>query len=78
MAGFLGFGNYDKPGKGVGKDEPQKHAFFYFFELYFRKFWKIIEANLLFSFSACLFGAELLLLIGFGKNPGLPISLFCR
>lgn len=77
MAGFLGFGNYDKPGKGVAKDEPQKHAFFYFFELYFRKFWKIIEANLLF-FVFCLpfLVLSFLLLIGFGKNPGASYLAF--
>ena len=37
---------YFKPGKGVEKDEPEKHAFFKFFELFFRKFWKYLEVNL--------------------------------
>ena len=37
---------YYKPGKGVEKDEPEKKAFFRFFELYGRKFWKYIEVNL--------------------------------
>lgn len=46
--GFLGIGNYNKPGPGVSKDEPQKKGFFLFFELYFRKFWKLMEANMLF------------------------------
>lgn len=53
MAGFLGIGNYSKPGPGVSKDEPQKHGFFVFFELYFRKFWKLIEINMLF-FICCV------------------------
>jgi uncharacterized membrane protein YesL len=53
MAGFLGIGNYAKLGPGVGKDEPQKHSFFLFFELYFRKFWKLIEINMLF-FICCI------------------------
>lgn len=48
MAGFLGFGNYAKPGQGVGKDEPQKNSFVVFFEIYIRKFWKLIEINILF------------------------------
>lgn len=48
MAGFFGIGNFTKPGPGVSKDEPQKFAFFRFFELYFRKFWKLIELNLLY------------------------------
>lgn len=53
MAGFLGFGNYSKPGRGVSKDEPQKNSFFLFFELYFRKFWKLIEVNMLY-FVLCI------------------------
>lgn len=47
--GFLGLGNYAKPGKGVSKNEPEKKRFFLFFELWFRKFWKIIQVNLLYS-----------------------------
>ena len=39
---------YFKPGKGVEKDAPQKNAFFHFFELYGRKFWRFIELNLIF------------------------------
>lgn len=46
--GFLGFGNYAKPGKGVKKEESQKKRFFLFFELFFRKFSKMIQLNLLF------------------------------
>lgn len=37
--------NYDKPGKGVSKNEPEKRGFFRFFELYFRSFWKLISAQ---------------------------------
>ena len=36
---------YDKPGKGVSKNEPEKRGFFRFFELYFRNFWKLISAQ---------------------------------
>lgn len=39
---------YYKPGKGVEKDAPEKNAFFKFFELYGRKFWRFIEVNLIF------------------------------
>lgn len=46
--GFLGFGNYNKPGPGVNKDEPPKAAPVRFFEIFFRKFTKLIQANLLF------------------------------
>lgn len=37
--------NYDKPGKGVSKNEPEKRGFFRFFELYFHNFWKLISAQ---------------------------------
>lgn len=39
---------YYKPGKGVEKDAPEKNAFFKFFELYGRKFWRFLEVNLIF------------------------------
>jgi len=48
MANFFGMGNYAKPGSGISKDEPQKYSFFLFFELYFRKFWKLCEINILY------------------------------
>lgn len=47
---FLGlFGNYDKPGPGVNKDEPPKAAPIRFFEIFFRKFSKLVQLNLIFS-----------------------------
>ena len=46
--GFLGLGNYSKPGKGVRKDEPKKKRFFLFFEIYFRKFFNLLKLNLLY------------------------------
>ncbi len=48
MAGMFGFLNPNKPGAGVAKDAPQKKAFFHFFEVYFRKFWNLMVANLLY------------------------------
>lgn len=48
MAGFFGLFDYTKPGKGVEKNEPKKSRFVYFFELFFRKFWKLIQLNLLY------------------------------
>ncbi len=38
--------NYEKPGKGVSKNEPTKRGFFRFFELYIRNFWKLMSAEL--------------------------------
>lgn len=49
MAGFFGFFDYSKPGPGVSKDEPQKHGFFVFFEVFQRKFFNLIKLNMLFS-----------------------------
>jgi len=46
--GFLGFGNYAKEGPGVYKSAVQKRRFFVFFDIYFRKFWKILSVNLVF------------------------------
>lgn len=43
------FGGYNKPGPGVSKNEPEKKSFFKFFELYFRKFWKLMVASALYS-----------------------------
>ena len=45
---FFGLFNYSKPGPGVDKNAPKKKRFFLFFELFFRKFWKLIQLNLLF------------------------------
>ena len=48
MGGFLGFGNYEKPGKGVGKNEREKKRFFQFFDLFFRKLGRLVQLNLLY------------------------------
>ena len=46
---FLGlFGNYDKPGPGVDKDEPKKAAPVRFFEILWRKLSKLVQLNLTF------------------------------
>lgn len=53
MAGIFGLFDYTKPGPGVSKHEPQKYRFFVFFEIFFRKFWRIIAINALYLLS-CL------------------------
>lgn len=45
---FNFFSSYNKPGPGVEKDEPPKAAPIRFFEIYFRKFGKLLQANLIF------------------------------
>lgn len=44
--------SFDKPGKGIDKDAPEKRSFFRFFDIFFRKFWKLISVNLLYLVTA--------------------------
>lgn len=48
MAGMFSFLDTSKPGPGVSKNAPQKKRFFLFWELYARKVWKLVLANLLY------------------------------
>lgn len=48
MAGFFGFFDYTKPGKGVRKDEPAKTGVALYFDILLRRFWKLISLNLLY------------------------------
>lgn len=48
MAGFFGLFDYSKPGPGVRKDEPEKPRFIQFWALFVRKFWKLVQLNLLY------------------------------
>jgi uncharacterized membrane protein YesL len=45
--------NYGKSGPGIAKNAPKKRSFFRFWELFFRKFWKLIELNLI-TFLFCV------------------------
>ncbi len=49
MAGFFGMFNYNKEGPGVDKNAPQKRGAVVFFEIFGRKFWKLLIAALLYS-----------------------------
>lgn len=42
------FFNYDKAGPGVDKNAPKKKGIFLYAELFFRKFWLLIKANMLY------------------------------
>jgi len=42
------FQRYNKPGPGVDENAPQRRSFFHFLELFFRKFGKLIQLNLLY------------------------------
>lgn len=50
MAGFFGRFDPTKEGPGVRKDAPKKKAFFVFFEIYFRNFFKFFSINLVYVF----------------------------
>ncbi|MDF2686801.1 MAG: hypothetical protein K0S55_1984, partial [Clostridia bacterium] len=52
MAGFLS-PNYDKEGKGIGKDEVKKPGYIRFFKVFTGRFWQIIMLNVIYVF-ACL------------------------
>lgn len=47
------FNGYLKEGPGVRKDEPKKKPFFQFFDIYFKRFWKLIILNMLY-FVCCI------------------------
>ena len=53
MAGFFGFFDFEKAGKGVNKNEPKKYRFFLFFEYLSIRFWKLATLNMLYI-AACL------------------------
>ena len=42
------FFNFDRPGPGIDKDAPKKKGIFLYFELFFRKFWILAKANMLY------------------------------
>lgn len=44
---------FTKPGPGVSKNAPQKRRVIVFFEVFFRKFWKLLQLNFLFV-AACI------------------------
>lgn len=48
-------GNFAKPGPGVDKDVPKKKGIFLFIEIFLRKFWNIIHANVLYFTASILF-----------------------
>ena len=49
MAGFFGLFDYTKPGPGVPKNAPPKSRPKIFFAVFTRKFWKLIQVNLLYT-----------------------------
>lgn len=81
MPGIFGFFDYTKEGKGVYPDEPPKAPVVAFFSILGRKFWKIIQINLMyliFSLPAIIVSV---LLATFAINwlfPGLTVEALAR
>ena len=50
---IFGLHDYEKAGSGISKNAPKKKPFFAFIELYFRKFWKLIQLNII-TFLFCI------------------------
>lgn len=46
--------NYDKPGRGVEKDEPEKSAVMNFFTIFFRRLSKFVQLNFIFMIPCAL------------------------
>lgn len=46
------FNGYTKEGPGVDKNAPKKKGIFLYMELFSRKFWKLIQANLLYTIAS--------------------------
>lgn len=63
------FNGYMKEGPGVSKNEPEKHRFFLFFELFGRKFSKLIQLNLMLF--VCLIPLLLGLYLSLSFNPSI-------
>lgn len=78
MAGFFGFINYNKEGKGVNPEDLERGPLPTFFGILGRKFWKLIPINLLYV----IFSLPALVLAFFGSSylvqaifPGLDMTL---
>ena len=46
-------GGFTKPGPGIDKNAPKKKGIFLYFEIFFRKFWKLMQLNMIY-FLFCL------------------------
>ncbi|MEE5992328.1 MAG: DUF624 domain-containing protein [Oscillospiraceae bacterium] len=62
------FGNYENSGSGIAKDAPQKKPFFRFWEIFVRKFWQLINVNLLMMASFLPLVLGILSVIYFGES----------
>lgn len=64
--------NYESSGAGIPKDEPKKKGIARFFQILFRKFWKIIQVNILYS---CAFIPLIIALYAFFNMSNLKLCI---
>ena len=62
------FGNYEKAGSGISKERTQKKPFFRFWEILGRKFWKLMELNMILALSALPLVAALAAIFYLGQR----------
>lgn len=60
--------DYSKPGAGVSKNAPKKKGLALFYELFFRKFWKLMQLNLLYILTLIPTFAVIFILSGMISN----------
>ncbi|MDE6658052.1 MAG: DUF624 domain-containing protein [Oscillospiraceae bacterium] len=69
------FGNSIKTGAGIAKDAPKKKPFFQYWEIAFRKFWKIIDINMLMALGFLPLVIAGLVIYYFAENYAKPALL---
>lgn len=62
------FGNYEKAGSGIAKETTQKKPFFRFWEILGRKFWKLMELNMVLCLSVVPLVIALAAVFYLGQN----------
>lgn len=74
--GLFGFGNYNKPGPGVNKDDPVKAAPIRYFEIFGRKLSKLVQVNLLFLIPTVICAALMFLIYLYPTHYNLSFEQF--
>ena len=70
--------DYESAGVGIAKNAPKKKGIFRFFELMFRKFWKLVQVNMLYSAFYLPLVVAFYALFGMGnRNLGLMLAGIC-
>lgn len=70
--------DYESAGVGIAKNAPKKKGVFRFFELVFRKFWKIVQVNMLYSVFYLPLVVAFYALFGMSnRNLGIILAVIC-